>query len=738
VNGEFINLSAPDEPSYRVYAIFEDREGNLWVGSEEGLARLTPKRFRTITKKDGLTLNTVVTVCASRDGSVWISAWGGGLNHWQDGRITLLNKSNGLSSDFVMAMTEGRDGSLWAGTDYGSTLNRIQNGRITFLGREQGFVASVTTALLEDDQGRLWMGSRDSLQCWDGEKFTKFTTKEGLSNNRINALCGSVDGGMWVGTDNGLTRGHDGQFENLAAKNPALQAQILSLYEDSDKTLWIGTKGRGLLRWRDGTVDELTSRQGLFSDTLYSILEDSHGNLWLNSSRGIFRLSKAQAEEVAQGRRAAVTSISYGKADGILSSGQYRDVTQPASCKSTDGRLWFRTTQGVAVVNPEEITTNELPPPVVIQEIVADKRPVQRAESATGDAVMIQPGRGELEIQYAALSFRAPEKNQYRYKLEGVDPNWVDAGSRRVALYNNLRPGRYRFQVTACNNDGVWSMEGASVALKLEPHFWQTWWFLSLVVAAAIGLVGGTARYVTRRRMQRKLERLEQQNAIEKERSRIARDMHDELGAKLTRISFQGATASRRLSNPAEAEQHIKQMSKTARELVLSLDQIVWAVDPENDSLENLANYICRYASEFLENSPMRCEFAIPTKLPNCRLSTEVRHNIFLAVKEALNNALKHSGATCVVLSISVRDREFEISVADDGCGIGREENGEPGKFKRAGRGLTNLRERLVSIRGKFELDSAAGRGTKVRLLVPLSAETDRVSSIHPTRNSRL
>ena len=724
VDGRLISFSDPDARQYRIYAIFEDREQNLWVGSEEGLLRFTPKLFKTITRKDGLAGNTVVSVCGSRDGSVWLSSWGSGLNHWMDGKVTAWHKTNGLSSDYIMAMVEGHDGSLWAGADNGGALNRIKDGQVSIYGQEQGFTmdaSTATTALFEDGRGVLWIGSRKLLQCWDGSDFSHFSTNDGLSDLKINAICGGNGGVVWIGTEGGLTRWQDGRFENLAATNTGLRAVILSLYEDAEGSLWIGTKGNGLLEFKRGMVHEFTSAQGLFSDAIYSILEDDHTNLWLNSSRGIFRLDKKQLELVGTGQQTAVTSISYGKADGILSSGQYQEVTQPSASKSRDGRLWFRTTQGVAVVNPEKLAPNKLPPPVVIQEVVADSHPVGNSVSQfeVDKKIIVPPGRGELEVHYEALSFRAPEKNQFRYKLETADLNWVEAGTRRTAFYNNLRPGHYRFRVVACNNDGVWSSADSSIELTLEAHFWQTWWFLSLVIASAFSVIGGAARYVTRQRMQRKLERLERQHAIEKERTRIARDIHDELGAKLTRISFLGTTARRHLANPAEADQQIAKMSEAARELILSLDQIVWAVDPENDSLENLANYVCRYASEFAADSPVQCKLKIPWKLPHCNLSTEVRHNVFLAVKEILSNAVKHSGATEIVLAISTGASEFEITITDNGRGIAPDSQAAAEVPKRVGRGLVNLRERMNSVHGRLEIKSEPGRGTEVRLIVP-------------------
>jgi signal transduction histidine kinase len=375
----------------------------------------------------------------------------------------------------------------------------------------------------------------------------------------------------------------------------------------------------------------------------------------------------------------------------------------------------------VAVVDPNHLNINRLPPPVVIQQVIADKKPITNSTPflAVAEKIIIPPGRGELEVHYEALSFCAPAKNQFRYKLGGMDLNWVDAGTRRVAYYNNLRPGSYHFQVMACNNDGVWSNANASVLLTFRPHFWQTWWFLSLMVAGTVGTVGGAARYITNQRMQRKLEALARQNAIEKERTRIARDMHDELGAKLTRISFLGNTAQMSPSLSPESNQQIRKMSEAARELILSLDQIVWAVDPENDSLENLANYICRHASEFTANSSVQCQYKIPLKLPACNLSTDVRHNVFLTVKEALTNALKHSGATEIVIAMSARDKEFEITIGDNGHGLALDEPAQQ-KAKRTGRGLANMRERLKSIGGQLTVTSHPGRGTKITLNVPL------------------
>jgi signal transduction histidine kinase len=430
---------------------------------------------------------------------------------------------------------------------------------------------------------------------------------------------------------------------------------------------------------------------------------------------------KDQFDKLERGAIPSLNCIGYGKADGILGSGEWQEATQqtqpaqPAACKGTDGRFWFRTSEGVAVTDPDKIKSNELPPPVVIEDIVADGKPIQPP-----DFLDIAPGRGELEIHYTALSLRAPEKNRFRYRLEDSDPNWVDAGGRRTTYYNHLAPGRYSFHVIACNNDRVWNETGAVIGLKLRPHLWQTWWFLGLCGATAAGSIGGIARYLTRRKMQWKLERLQQQHAIEKERARIARDMHDELGAKLTRISFQGAVAARNLADPQKAGEEIAKMSQTARALVAALDEIVWAVDPARDSLENLAGYICRYAGDFFESTPVSCEFVIPDKLPGLRLPSDVRHHVFLAVKETLTNVLKHAQASRVQIHLAVRNGKLDIVIADDGRGFNPGATGENG---RNGHGLANLQERLRSVRGSCQMESQLGQGTRFEFVIPLPAQ---------------
>jgi len=727
VDDKFVAFTTSDDfalsLSCKIYAIIEDREHNLWIGSDGGLTRLTPKRFKSITKKDGLASNVALAVCASReDGGVWISSWGSGLSHYVDGKMEVLNTSNGLPSNFIMALAETRDGSLWTGVDYNGPLLRIKNGKVTVY-EHKGHHG--TPALYEDERGVLWIGNRGYLQTWDGTNFNRFTRRNGFGSDEVNAICGGEKGSVWFGTIDGLMRWQNGKFENLAVTNPQLHVLILSLYQDADKTLWIGTRGQGLLRWRDGQVNKIDHTHGLFNDSIYAILEDGHTNLWFNSSRGIFRVDKRQIQAVAEGRKMTIASVNYGVADGVLGSGQYFDATQPAACKDRLGRLWFRTTQGVTMVSPQTAMVNNQPPPIVFQEIIADNKPVSvgKVGLPIPKTLTIPPGHGVLEIRYAALSYQDSERDLYRYKLTGVDADWVDAGNRRVAKYTKLPPGQYLFEVIARNNDGIWNNQGTSVELVLEPHFWQTWWFYSLLGMAATGSIAGTVRYITRQRMEKKLQQLEKQRAVEEERARIARDVHDELGAKLTSISFQGGIAKYSVGNPSEIVKQIEQMSESAREAVSSLHTIVWAVDSHNDSLEGLIGYISEQVGELFTESSIHCEVLVPETIPPLPLSAAVRHNLFLATMEAANNIAKHSNATQATIKFLLHPDTLEVVVSDNGKGFDASSLDNPrDKSKHSGNGLTNMRRRLTLIGGQCKINSEKNEGLTICFQVPLNA----------------
>ena len=396
-----------------------------------------------------------------------------------------------------------------------------------------------------------------------------------------------------------------------------------------------------------------------------------------------------------------LTSIAYGKADGMVSE-QCNGVAKPSAWKARDGRIWFPTIKGLVAVEPG-VAANEMPPPVAIESVLADQKtlPWQAGNGAKAATLRVAPGNGNLEIQYTALSYQAPERNRFRYRLEGRDTEWNDVGAERTARYFSLGPGTYRFHVIACNNDSVWNEKGAMVTLVLQPHVWQTWWFkLAIVLAAALLLV---AWYRSRLAQLRQIENL---------RVQIAADLHDDVGARLTKVAMVTEWLDGETTEANPNKTHIKNISRTTREIIQAMDEIVWTINPKNDTLDNLANYVFQYAQDYFQNSGLRCRLDMPAKLPEYTMSTEERHNIFMAVKEALNNVLKHAHATEVRISLSTTDDLLTILIADNGRGFISPSPSVTGD------GLENMRARLRRIGGVLALANNVGGGALVRMEV--------------------
>lgn len=727
--GRFFNEPNNEGVNYdSVNTLFEDREGNVWVGSREGLARLTPKRVSVYTRRRGLTHNNVTSIREDRTGSLWLTTWGGGVDKIAGEKITAYTTTNGFPHDLALSTCEDHDGGLWVGMDFDGGIVRIKNGNVKSYRFAQGLPKVAVRVIYEDSSSNLWVGTSRGICLFTNGMFINYTEKYGLPGKIVRVIFEDHAHRLWFGTESGLTRWKDGRFENFGAKQGLTNTTIIALYEDREvePNLWIGTEGAGLIRYRDSRFTTYTQEQGLFSDNILEILEDDEHWLWMSCNRGIFRVRKRDLDALDDGSAKAIASITYGKADGMEST-LCNGVSKPAGWKTRDGRLLFPTTKGLIAVDPH-IEVHQTPPSVFIETFTADRKPFSSGGAREGDgetadtAVQIPPGRGELEFQYTALNLQTPEKCRFKYKLENVDSDWIDADTRRIAHYNNIYPGSYRFRVIACNNDGVWNENGATVSFVLEPHFWQTWWFLGLSVLVAVGSVGGTVRYVTWQKVRRQLELLEQQHAVERERGRIAKDIHDELGSSLTRIMLLGQRTQEDIANPKELAVHAGRIVNSARTTVQSLDEIVWAVDPKKDTLDGLVGYISQYVTQFFEGTEIRCRLELPVNTSSLILPAEVRHNLFLGIKEALNNALKHSHATEVRVRLTEASGTVTIAIEDDGRGF------EVGKSNgsRKGNGLENMRKRMENLGAEFLLVSAPGRGTKLSFAIHVAPKSDR------------
>jgi len=736
-NGRLLTLTTQEglaENSVR--CLFEDREGNLWVGTNGGgLQRLKPKTLRLVTTRDGLAHNVVMSLAEDATGDLWIGSNCGGLSARRHGEFAPAYLNYLLDNECIWSVLSARDESLWVGT-WSSGLFRKRGEKLEQFKLANSPRDEPVLALCEERAGGLWVGTyQDGLKFFRDGKFTSYRTTNGLSANFITALVQDASSRLWIGTaGGGLNRFADGVFKVFTRQDGLGSDFIRALYIDGSGVLWVGTGGGGLSRIKDGQLATIGTRKGLLDDVISQILEDDRGHLWFGSNRGIFYASKAELHRVADGGSAGFNPITYGKSEGMENlecTGGYC----PAGLKTRDGKLWFSTVKGLVMIDPKNTAAKELPPPVVIEQVVVDGAPAVDpklltspihnskldlrnslgvfASSARG--LRIGPRARRVELHYTALNFTAPEKVRFRYRLDGLDADWVEAKGRRVAEYPFLPPGPYHFRVTACNEDGVWSESEAGLSLTCLPAFWQTWWFRLLVVAMVLGGAGWAVKIWATRRLQRRLTLLQQEHALEQERMRIARDIHDELGASLTEISLLSDHGQKRLDRPGEVENDLQRISTTAREAVQTADGIVWAVNPRNDSLDHLANYLVHFAEDFFRLTKIRCRLDVPANLLQITLPMQHRHHLLLAVKEACNNVARHSEASEMWLRMNLTDQEFSIIVEDNGKGFRAESTPE------SSNGLRNLRERMAELGGRLELSSQPGRGTRVKLIAPLN-----------------
>ncbi len=683
-----------------VLSIFEDREGSIWIGTEAGgLNLLKSKKFNTFTAREGLPNDLVKAIYQDSQGGIWIGSNGGGLTLFKNGQFTTWTTKDGLSSDVVLSLTADPHGTLWIGTPDG--LNRFRDGKFQTFTFADGLSNDLVRSVFVDRSGVLWVGTRDGLNSFRNDEFTTYTTQDGLANNFIGAIFEDSKGNLWVGTLGGLSKLKDGKFQTFTTNQGLSSNTVISLHEDAAGDLWIGTNGGGLNRLRGDKFVSFTNRNALAADVIYRILEDKQQNLWFSSNKGIFRVSKTELERVANGESTTVSPVYYGPADGTLTR-ECSGGGHPAGWKTSDGQMWFATIKGLAVIDPENIPLNTAPPPIAIEQIAVDNQAFSADQKLT-----LSPGTSRLDFYYTALSFIAPENVRFKYKLEGFDDNWIDAGAKRVASYTNLRPGNYKFRVIAANNDGLWNENGAAVDFYLQPRFYQTYWFYLLCVL----LLGLAAWQLYRLRMKRMAFEF---RAVLAERNRIAREIHDNLAQDVLGISVQLELVARMMPTAAEsAKGHLDRARMLVRNSMTEARRYVWDLRSEELRKKDLPAALSDTTKRLTTDTGVEAVVEITGTLQP--LPVLVETNLLRIGQEAVNNAVKHARATRIDVSLNFNARNVRLSVSDNGHGFDPNQQIADGHF-----GLLGMRERAEQIGGTLTIQSANEHGTQIAIDVPL------------------
>lgn len=706
-------ISSSKNVTIAVTRFYEDRQGNPWFGTEgDGLYHLQKQSIFDYSKEQGLADRDTYAIYQDRTGAVWIGAWHVGLSRFVQGRFVNYSQADGLRGRNVTAILEDREGRLWVGS-YGG-LAIFDKGRFRKATQPSLAEEVIVQAICQDREGTLWFGTTAGLVRYKDGVTTFLTAKDGLASEDVRVIVEDYQGDLWIGGYGGLTRVHQGQFTRWTERDQLPSNSVWSIYEDSDHVLWIGTYDGGLVRFKDGKFTRYTAKDGLFSNGVFQILEDSHSNLWISSNRGIYRVSKRDLNEFADGVRNTITSVSYGKIDGMLSV-ECNGGIWPAGTRTTDGKLWFPTLDGVAVIDPSSIVYDSQPPPVIIESALLDRAPLPVTAPLS-----LRPGQQNLEIQYTAPAFVKPAQIHFRYRLEGQESQWVDAGSRRTAYYSHLPPGQYSFHVIAANSDGVWDLKGQSLRITVLAPFYETWWFTTLLLAAGAAVTAGAWKYRVR---QLERARVAQQAfsrqliaSQENERKRIAAELHDSLGQRLVVINNLALFALRSGDKNRQGNGTGGVIDPTAVEEISSETKI--AIQETREISYNLRPFqldrlgLTKAIEAMIRTVAKSTGIQISAEIDDIDdlFPEELRINFYRIVQEGLNNVVKHAEATEVGVRIQRRGERTVLTIEDNGRGFAMGGRGaQPGQ---SGFGLTGIAERANLLGGELQLQSEPGSGT--------------------------
>lgn len=712
--------------------IFRDRTGGLWFGSNgHGVFRYDPNtdRFQSYTEDTEAFLGwkgfSVRSIFQDAQNRLWIGSYGGLFV--KDSPHSMFRRVPEFNSLIVRSIAQDHDGTLWLATE-GLVHFHPQRGILKWYRHRKGD----STSLRSEAVSRVFIDSSGTVWVIGGGAIGRLNKRSGTFHYKVfgdRLWFGANDPPpvgvyqdhekrIWFASEKGLFRFSPSTEElqrfihekgNKSSINTSVTLSICPDPHEPERFLWIGTAGGGLNRL-DITTNQFsafTESDGLPNNVVYGILSDRNGTLWLSTNKGLVRFDP---------RTKAVRT--YLREDGL----QGNEYNAGAYFKSKEGIMYFGGIRGFDRFEPEAIKDSPFIPEIVITGFSLFNRPVgigdstrilQQAISET-KGVRLTYEQNVFSITFAALDFAVPDKNRYVYKLEGFDADFIPAGANRTATYTSLDPGTYVFRVKGSNSDGVWNEQGTSLEIVILPPFWMTWWFRISVGVILLVIVGGTIRRMESRRFRERLRTMEQEAALEQERLRISKDMHDDIGARLTQIGLL-SELSKRAASPREAEEHMERISSAVRETVDAFDEIVWAVNPQYDTLEGVVEYISQYVAEYLGKAGIRCVLHIPEFLSSNTLSAQHRHNLFMAVKESVNNIVKHSGARTAALTVIEQEETVTFTIADDGGGFAT------GSIPPFSHGVSNLKRRMEDIGGVCEISSAPGNGTMVKLTVRLN-----------------
>lgn len=730
--------------------LFVDSDKRLWIGASKGLTILKDNSFYNITSKDGLPNSQIEKIFQDNEDNYWIGTNAGGLSRIRRSIISNYGKSDGLDTDQILALVLKQDNSLLIGTN-GGGIYELRNNKISksplnkyitqkfiwslfedsqkriwgysndlFYIDEQGkFIDPAsreydlfnTKAFYESKDGAIWIGYQFGLLRYFNNKFTNYSTKQGLTETDVRCILEDNNQKIWVGTIDGLFSINRGKVQSYSSIPGLRNYYFRAIYQDKEGVMWFGTYGGGLLRFKNNNFFSFSTDNGMIDNVVSHIIEDDNGYFWMGSNRGIQRISRRELNDFADGKTTSFFAYKYDKTDGMNSS-ETNGGFQPSAVKDKYGNIYFPTISGVTVVNTKEIKKDEIVPPVHISHVLINGK-----ERKLND-LRINYDSSNVEIYFDILSYSLPGKNRAKYIMEGYDNGWNDAGDLRYARYTSLPPGEYTFRVVGSNKDNVWNEQGTSIAINVLPPFWMTWWFRSILGLLFISI--GPLFYYRRIKTLKNEQKLHHEfsekliNSQEQERSRIAQELHDSLGQELLLIKNRAMLGLKNYAGDDKVKKQLEYISDYSENAISKVRQISHNLRPPELDRLGITETIRALLNEMKQTSVIKFDVYIDEI--DGLIEKEKEINLLRIVQEAVANIIKHSGATKISLKISRYDYAIKIFIDDNGRGFDAVFNSESEK---KGLGLSGMKERANILGGNFSIVSETGKGTKIFLEIP-------------------
>ncbi|MEI6433961.1 MAG: two-component regulator propeller domain-containing protein [Bacteroidota bacterium] len=719
-----------------VYCIFEDNSGTIWVGGNGmGVSRYNGKIFTHFTEKDGLSDKRIFSIIQDKNENLWFGSMNGGANRYDGKSFTHFTGKEGLSDNLITCIFQEENGNIWFGT-YGEGVICYNGKSFSHFTEKEGLSSNWIMNVIQEKSGNIWFGTDGGgISRYDGKSFTNFTEKEGLTSLGVLNSLPDNRGNLWVGTINGLNK-YDGHFFTHFTKKEGLRNDWIScIFQDKDSNIWFGVKGNGVCRFDGNSFLYLTEKEGLANNEVLSIIQDKSGNLWFGTVSGLSKLSVNYMDKLAKGSSGEsaeppVIFKNYTYEDGFLGVGCYpRSLFQDKK-----GTIWIGANDRLTAFHPEGGETDTTATNIQLTGIELFNEDISWSNLLNNKDTSLVLGNGVrisnikfdsvsewyflpqnlslawnnnyLTFNFIGVTLKQSAKVKYKFKLQGLDDNWSALSSRTEAPYGNIPPGNYTFLVKAMNSEGYWSRE-FKYSFSIRPPWWETWWaYIAYILIVVAGIWASI--YFTLEFQRRKIR------LIENERNRISRELHDDIGAELSRITVISQLLQKKTNMDGDIQEKLRKISDAGKRVLGSIGEIIWTMNPQNDDLESLVAYIRRFVTEYLETNDIEVNIEFPDEIPEKAISDEYRRNVFLVVKEAIYNITKYSMATSVRLSMKLREKMVEFEISDNGTGFSVNEK------QNRGNGLRNMNQRMKDIGGTFFISSEINQGTLIRISFPV------------------